>query len=148
MKTVYEKFETDYETGELKKKVSIKSHKVNEKFIMIRTTDGLKWLSKLKGSEYSLLTLLTAIIDYDKDIVKLTPSERKEIIEILGITYTSLSDMLKKLEDKRFLIRLNKSELKLNPLYSYRCSSNTIPSKIAEFNSIYEKNRGKKSLND
>lgn len=136
-KTIFESQTLDYETGEITSVTTVKASNFSESFSMCRTTDKLDWLQDLDGTEIKTLLYLLELETLKQHLVTLGPISRQELADFLKIKINRVSKILKSLEDKAFLIRLNNQELKLNPKGFYKGSSKEVLPRIKEFDTVY-----------
>jgi len=135
-KTIYESQFINYETGEIISKTSVKVKEFSEKFKMCRTTEGLSWLMPLTGEEIKTLLFL---LEFEKDYKTPFTSEiRKELCLFLDISDRKLLMVIKSLEQKKFLIKLSRTDLLLNPIGFYKGSSKDVGARIRMFNEKIE----------
>ena len=104
---------------------------------LCRTTSGLEWLAELDGNEIKTLIFLLELESEKQKLVTLGPTNRKDLSEFLKVGINRVSKILKSLQDKGFLIRLNNQELKLNPKGFYKGSSKDVYPRIKEFEKVY-----------
>src|ERR1035437_2809130 len=126
MRYLFESQTINTETGEIVSSHTTEVTKINERFIMCRTTDSLSWLKEFTGRELQMLMVLNQIENIQTKTVTLTPLIRKEIMEFFQISKTSLSTILTGMEDKKFLLRLSQSDILLNPIYIYKGESSLV----------------------
>lgn len=140
-KRLFESQTIDMETGEVKSITTVTVRDVNERFGMYRTTKGLEWIKTFTGKEMQMMMLLNHIENVETHIVNLSPLIRQEIYEFFKIGKSTLSDIISRMEDKKFLIRLTNSDLMLNPSYFYKGGSKDLLKRIELFDREYEKRK-------
>lgn len=140
-KRLFESQTIDMETGEVKSITTVTVRDVNERFGMYRTTQGLEWIKTFTGKEMQMMMLLNHIENVETHIVNLSPLIRQEIYEFFKIGKSTLSDIISRMEDKKFLIRLTNSDLMLNPSYFYKGGSKDLLKRIELFDREYEKRK-------
>lgn len=145
MARLFESKTIDYTTGEVTSITQVTVKKLNERFSMCRTTEGLTWLKKFTGKELQLLIVLTDFENLQTRTVSLTPLVRKEIQSFFSIGKATLSGMITAMEDKGVLVRLTSSDLLLNPSYFYKGESKDVLNRINEFYRLYEEIRREKA---
>jgi DNA-binding MarR family transcriptional regulator len=142
---LFESQTIDMATGEVMSITTVTVRKLNERFTMCRTTQGLDWLKKFTNKELQMIMVLNEMENLQSKTVSLTPLIRKEIQEFFGISKTTLSGMLTAMEAKEFLVRLSNSDILLNPSYFYKGESKDVLARIKQFNITYEEIRKKAS---
>lgn len=132
-------------TGEIKSvtTVTVKNH--NERFGMYRTTEGIEWIREFTGKELQMMMLLNHIENVDSHVVNLSPLIKREIYEFFQITKSTFSDLIGRMEDKKFLIRVTPSDILLNPQYVYKGNSKDVAKRIETFYKEYDKIKNNKS---
>lgn len=143
MARLFESKTIDFTTGEVTSITTVTVRKLNERFSMCRTTDGLSWLKKFTSKELQMLMVLNDMENLQTKTVSLTPLIRKEIQEFFEISKTTLSGMLTAMETKGFLVRLSSSDILLNPSYFYKGESKDVAKRIKQFYEVYEEIRKK-----
>lgn len=134
---IFEKQIIDYETGEITSVTTVSAAKFAESFSMCRTTSGIEWLFELTGNEIKTIIFLLEIENIKTKIVSFGPTDRKTLAQSLKVSPSKISYILKSLEEKAFLIRLNRTELVLNPKGFYKGSSKDVHPRIKEFDRVY-----------
>ena len=134
---IFEKQIIDMETGEITSVTTVTASKFAESFSMCRTTSGIEWLFELTGNEIKTLIFLLELEREKTKKVVFGANDRKDLAEILGCSLASVSRVLKHLEDKGYLIRLNNQELVLNPKGFYKGSSKDVLPRIQEFERVF-----------
>ncbi len=143
---LFESKTLDMSTGEVTSITTVTVQRLNERFIMCRTTDSLSWLKEFTGKELQMLMVLNQVENLQTKTVTLTPLIRKEIQEFFSIGKSTLSGMLTSMQDKGFLLRLSNSDLLLNPSFFYKGESKDVLKRIKEFNREYDERRGKQNV--
>lgn len=135
-KKIFEKQIIDYETGEITSVTTVTASKFSESFSMCRTTSGIEWVGELTGNEIKTLIFLLEIESEKQKLVSLGPTNRKDLAEFLKVGINRVSKILKGLEEKEYLLRLNNQEIKLNPKGFYKGSSKEVLPRIKEFEKV------------
>lgn len=143
---LFESKTLDLATGEVTSITTVTVSKLNERFIMCRTTDSLSWLKEFTGKELQMLMVLNQIENLQTKTVTLTPLIRKEIMEFFDIGKSTLSGMFSSMQDKGFLLRLSNSDILLNPSFFYKGESKDVLRRIKEFNKEYDERRGNQKV--
>lgn len=144
---IFEKQIIDFETGEITSITTVTAAKMSEEFFMGRTTENLGWLYELSGNEIKALIYLLDLEPLPKgenrtdkvliNLVPFGPTHREELQNILGCSPQYLRRLMKGLESKAWLIRINKSEIVLNPKGFYKGASKDVLPRIKEFERVY-----------
>lgn len=135
-KKIFEKQIIDYETGEVTSVTTVTASKFSESFSMCRTTSGIEWVGELTGNEIKTLIFLLEIESEKQKLVTLGPTNRKDLAEFLKVGINRVSKIIKALEEKEYLLRLNNQEIKLNPKGFYKGSSKEVLPRILEFEKV------------
>ena len=144
---IFEQQTIDIDTGEVKTIRKTIISKNNETFGMYRLTTGAEWILDFQGRELQLIMVLLHFEDMKTRIVPMSHLVRKSILELFKISSSTLSNMLRDMEDKGFLLKLSRNDLLLNPLYFYRGGSHDIKQRITDFNNEYDKIRNLRKSN-
>lgn len=76
-------------------------------------------------------------IESDKQkLVTLGPTNRKDLADFLKVGINRVSKIIRGLEEKEYLLRLNNQEIKLNPKGFYKGSSKDVLPRILEFEKV------------
>ncbi len=144
---IFEKQIIDFETGEITSVTTVTASKYSEAFFMGRRTDDLSWLYELSGAEIKTIIFLLDLEELPKGenvtgkvlmrLITLGKTKRDHLLEVLECSSSYLSRLLKRLEDKQWIIRVNKTDFILNPKGFYKGSSKDVAERINEFNNIY-----------
>lgn len=116
---------------------------LSESFGMTRTTDGVGWVHKFTGNEIKMLFELLQYEEKTTGVVTLGSTIRKDICDHFGLSYRYLLEVLESLERKRGIVRKNRNELMLNPMYLYKGGSTNFIKKMDKFVEQELKNREK-----
>ena len=143
---IFEQQIVDLDSGEVTKITTTSIVKNNETFGMYRTTTGVEWVLDFSGKELQLLMVLLNYEDLKSRIVPLSALTRKTITEMFNISPSTLSHLIKQMEDKKHLLRLTKTDILLNPSFFYKGSSLDLIQRITEFYIEYDKKRGSDNL--
>lgn len=125
-RTVFHSQYLDKETGEIIENRKNWISKNNERFIMLRITDGMDWVSMLTGSEIKSLLFLGSIIDKDSQYVHFNNYRRDELRIILEYkTATSVNNTLNSLIKKGVIKKIYpfNDTFMINPRFCYTGSS-------------------------
>lgn len=142
-KRLFESQTIDFTTGEVRSITTVTVRDVNERFGMYRSTEGLEWIKEFSGKEMHMMMLLNHLENTETRIVNISPLIKEEIYRFFKIGKSTFSDMMGRMEDKKFLIRLTPNDLLLNPSFFYKGSSKDILSRIKTFNEEHDKRRKK-----
>lgn len=116
---IEEKFDRD--TGEVTtvtKTFAVRSKNTEEFFITFLS--GLNAICELsRPSDIKVLALLCSRAEYNTGRVAITPIDRKEIIEKLGITAQAFSNSVNRLK-KGALLQGERGEYKINPQHFWK----------------------------
>ena len=140
-KRLFESQTIDYSTGEVKSITTVTVRDTNERFGMYRSTEGLEWIKEFTGKEMHMMMLLNHLENIDTRIVNISPLIKEEIYRFFHISKSTFSDMVGRMEGKKFLIRLTPNDILLNPSFFYKGSSKDLLGRIKAFNEEYEKRR-------
>ncbi len=116
----------DKETGELIEHRKNWISKNKERFIMLRITDGMDWISMLTGSEVKALMFLGSIIDKDSHYVHFNSYRREEVRILLDYkSATTVNNTLNNLIKKGALKKIYpfNDTFMINPRFCYTGSS-------------------------
>lgn len=139
-KKIYERTSVDSISGEVLSSVSTWINKSSESFIMIRTTNGLKWYYSLGKNEKTLLLIMHEKSDSKTMIVNFTSLTRNAICGILKIKKRMLSVLLSNLEENDCFIRISQNDFMMNPEHMFKCSTNELKTRINYYKNLkYEK---------
>ena len=123
-------------TGEVLSSVSKYMNKIKEKFIMVRTTEGLDWYFPLSKNEKSLILLLHDWSDAASMRVSLSAWQREYVCSTLQVERRMLSILLKGLESQGCIKRLSQNDFMVNPAHAFKCSTNEVKKRIIEYEKI------------
>jgi hypothetical protein len=140
---LFESQTIDFTTGEVKSITTVTVRNTNERFGMYRSTEGLEWIKDFTGKEIQMMMLLNHLENSETKIVNISPLIKKEIYSFFSISKSTFSDIIGRMEDKKFLIRLTSNDILLNPSFFYKGSSKDVLPRIKSFNEEYEKIRKK-----
>ena len=144
---IFEAQTIDFSTGEIKSIKTTTVDKFKERFSMCRTTNGVEWVKHFSGRELQMIIVLNNMENLETHMVSLTPLSREDIFNFFGISKSTFSHILNDMEEKRFLIRLSKSDILLNPSFFYKGESINVAKRIECFNSKYDEIRSNKIKN-
>jgi hypothetical protein len=129
----------DSKTGENLGSVNKVYTKLNESFIMVRTTNGLDWYFPLSKNEKSLILMLHDWSDATTMRLSLAGWQREYICKTLCVERRMVSILLKGLEDKDCIKRLSQNDFMVNPAHAFKCSTTLVRNMIKEYESIITK---------
>lgn len=118
----------NHETGQIEEVETRKVHKISVKpddeFYMVY----IKYMSVFYGLKYAddikMLAMLCSWAEFNKGVVYLTSSRRKEITETMGIHNSNISNSLKRLKELN-LIFGSDGEFEINPTVFWKGSKQT-----------------------
>lgn len=145
---IYEKQIVDLDSGEIITSTTVSASKFYETFLMARNTESLEWLYKLSGNEIKTIVFFSDLEEIPRGenttgqvimyLCKYTMSERKKLSSILNCSDRYLRRLISSLEDKGWLLEVNKHEYLLNPAGFYKGPSKEVVGRIKEFNRLLE----------
>lgn len=121
---------------------SHKSYYINrytEKFIMVRTTDGLDWFFELGKNEKSLVLMLHNWSEPTNMRISLSGWQRDEICSKLDINRRQISLVLKRLIEKNCIKRINQNDFIVNPAHAFKCEAKQVKDRIPIYDSVVSK---------
>ena len=131
----------DRETGEIrttKKTFSVRSKTKYEFFMMF--TDVKSPLFDLKRStDIKVLLALCAVVSYNTNNIVLSPRIRREMLDLLNISPQAFTNSLQRLKEKK-LISGERGDYLLNPLYTWKGTTDGRESKLKEIGEFNLKN--------
>lgn len=142
---IFESQTIDMTTGEIKSITTVTVKQANERFGMYRTTEGVEWIKEFTGKEMHMMMLLNHIENVETRIVNISPLIKDEIYRFFNIGKSTFSDMIGRMENKRFLLRLTSNDILLNPRFFYKGTSKDVLERIKMFDEQYDKIRKKNS---
>jgi len=131
--------DVDKSTGEIIRDVDRIYTKLNETFIMVRTTNGLDWYFPLSKNEKSLILMLHDWSDATTMRLSLSAWQRDYICNTLSIERRMVSILLKGLEEKDCIKRLSQNDFMVNPAHAFKCSTLLVRKRIEEYKLINNK---------
>ena len=144
---IFEVQTIDFSTGEIKSIKTTTVDKFKERFSMCRTTNGVEWVKDFSGKELQMIIVLNNMENLETHRISLTPLSREDIFKFFEITKSTFSHIINDMEEKRFLLRLSKSDLLLNPSFFYKGESVYVAERIKNFNNLYDERRQAKTKN-
>lgn len=155
---IYEKQIVDFDSGELISSTTVSASKFYETFLMARNTETLDWLYQLSGNEIKAIVFFSDLEEIPKGenttghtimyLCKYTMSERKKLASILNCSDRYLRRLISNLEEKGWLIEVNKYEYLLNPAGFYKGPSKEVINRIKEFNRLLESKNALQRLSE
>lgn len=113
-KTIYTKYEQDYETGELKKAEWLRASKVSTDRFLRTYVEDIGVLAKCSGAEISTVLCCFKYVDWNTNEIVLTSQRRKEICECSSLKLNTVNCSISRLQKKNIFLKLN-GKLLLNP---------------------------------
>lgn len=126
----------DHDTREVLQTVDKIYGKVIEKFIMVRTTDGLDWFYPLGKNEKSLILMLHDWSNHENMRLSLQAWQRDVICEKLNVGRRQISLLLKSLEDNNCIKRLSQNDFVVNPEHASKKAVKDWRNQIKQYNSL------------
>ena len=123
VKRIHEKSSVDVLTGKtLSSTVDEEIEKVHtveaERYFVV-FQENLPLLSLLTKKERSVFDYLCKVMEFNTVEVRLTPQDRRDLCEELGITRSSFSNVLSKFRKKQLLIE-QQGRLYVNPFIAFK----------------------------
>lgn len=132
----------DFETGSIKTTTKLTLKRFSERFILLRTTDGLALVNKLTGPEMKMLINLLAFEEHEKHEVSLSKKKFLELQKAVGLSRRQCNLVISQLEKKRALTPLTKTDFILNPVYFYQGNPREARARIKAFYAAYNEKHG------
>lgn len=126
----------DHDTQEVLQTVDKIYGKVIEKFIMVRTTDGLDWFYPLGKNEKSLILMLHDWSNPENMRLSLQVWQRDMICEKLNVGRRQISILLKSLEEQNCIKRLSQNDFICNPEHASKRAVKDWRMIIKQYNSL------------
>ncbi len=117
----------DKDTGEIIEYRRNFITKNKERFIMVRITDGISWISLFNGNEMKLMLYMASYIDHETHYVFMSDYRRSQLVQMLGYKNdrslnTLISGTLRKGGFKR--VRKYNDTYMMNPAFTYAANTN------------------------
>ena len=143
---ICERTSVDSISGEVLSSVSTWINKSSESFVMIRTTNGLKWYYSLSKNEKTLVLIMHEKSDSNTMVISFTQQIRKLICDTIGIKKRMLSILLSSLEGNDCFIRLSQNDFLMKPEHMFKCSTNELKKRIFYYKNVKDEKTKKAFL--
>lgn len=114
--------------------VGDKPKKIIEPLYFKTYSDVLSDMKDLNATCLLIMFELASRMDHKTNMVRITPTDRKQFCEIFKITINSCNSYLSLLNTKRFLMRVDTGNYIVNPLYFSKSDWRTVYSIILKIN--------------
>jgi hypothetical protein len=118
------------------------NQRYDEKFVSLRKTWGIWWITKFNGSELMMMLVLLNFEDLETHVIILEKTRRKFLCELFKVTERQIYNIIRGLIKKHALIKVDSFKLILNPSYIYNGSYKSVKHRIEDFykryNSVYK----------
>lgn len=124
----------DSQTGEIKftKRKFIKNYE--ERFFMIRITEGTEWMRIITSvNEFRLIAYMAGCSDNDSGEIVFGRTAREKASAQTGIGYGTLRNILSKLVAHGLVKRTGYATYIVNPRYFYKGASSNIKKRIEQY---------------
>lgn len=115
-----------------------------ETFVLLRTTDECRWVTSGLSS-IDFMVLMTAACMINKNgYFSVSNGRREKMARELSVTERSISDSLRRMDEKDIITRVGSGEYLMNPGIISRSHAKLIPKRISEYYGIRnDKKNGK-----
>lgn len=107
-----------------------------ETFVLLRTTDDCSWMtSGLSAVDFMVLMAAACMIN-KSGYFSVSNGRREKMAKELNVTERSISDSLRRMDEKDIITRVGGGEYLMNPGVISRSHARLIPKRISEYYGI------------
>lgn len=107
-----------------------------ETFVLLRTTDDCSWMtSGLSAVDFMVLMAAACMINKN-GYFSVSNGRREKMAKELNVTERSISDSLRRMDEKDIITRVGGGEYLMNPGIISRSHARLIPKRISEYYGI------------
>jgi hypothetical protein len=107
-----------------------------ETFVLLRTTDDCSWMtSGLSAVDFMVLMAAACMIN-KSGYFSVSNGRREKMAKELNVTERSISDSLRRMDEKDIITRVGGGEYLMNPGIISRSHARLIPKRISEYYGI------------
>ena len=107
-----------------------------ETFVLLRTTDDCSWMTRgLSAVDFMVLMAAACMIN-KSGYFSVSNGRREKMAKELNVTERSISDSLRRMDEKDIITRVGGGEYLMNPGIISRSHARLIPKRISEYYGI------------
>lgn len=107
-----------------------------ETFVLLRTTDDCSWMTSGLSAVDLMFLMAAACMVNKSGYFSVSNGRREKMAKELNVTERSISDSLRRMDEKDIITRVGGGEYLMNPGIISRSHARLIPKRISEYHGI------------
>ena len=104
--------------------------KYDEKFISLRKTQDIWWITKFNNNELMMMIVLLRFEYFDTHVIFLDKRRKNFLCKLFKLTIRQIYNIITGLIEKHALLRIDSTRVILNPFYVYNGSTRQLINEI------------------